>query len=70
MCGGAPGRHRAEGAEGASVTAETEGRVYNVGGQDWDEVVAAADEAGDHPGEERLVVNMDRSIRPRTACCG
>jgi NADH-quinone oxidoreductase subunit D len=40
------------------VTAETEGRVYNVGGQDWDEVVAAADEAGDQPGEERLVVNM------------
>jgi NADH-quinone oxidoreductase subunit D len=40
------------------VTAETEGRVYNVGGQDWDEVVAAADEAGDRPGEERLVVNM------------
>jgi NADH-quinone oxidoreductase subunit D len=40
------------------VTAETEGRVYNLGGQDWDEVVAAADEAGDRPGEERLVVNM------------
>jgi NADH-quinone oxidoreductase subunit D len=37
---------------------ETEGRVYNVAGQDWDEVVAAADEAGDQPGEERLVVNM------------
>jgi NADH-quinone oxidoreductase subunit D len=40
------------------VTAEPEGRVYNVAGQDWDEVVAAADEAGDRPGEERLVVNM------------
>ena len=38
--------------------AEAEGRVYNVGGQDWDEVVAAADEAGDRPGEERLIVNM------------
>jgi NADH-quinone oxidoreductase subunit D len=38
--------------------AEAEGRVYNVGGQDWDVVVAAADEAGDRPGEERLVVNM------------
>jgi NADH-quinone oxidoreductase subunit D len=37
---------------------ETEGRVYNVGGQDWDEVVAAADEAGDRPGDERLIVNM------------
>jgi NADH-quinone oxidoreductase subunit D len=40
------------------MTAETEGRVYTVTGQDWDEVVAAADEAGDRPGEERLVVNM------------
>ena len=38
--------------------AEAEGRVYNVGGQDWDDIVAAADEAGDRPGEERLVVNM------------
>jgi NADH-quinone oxidoreductase subunit D len=38
--------------------AEAEGRVYHVGGQDWDDVVAAADEAGDRPGEERLVVNM------------
>jgi NADH-quinone oxidoreductase subunit D len=37
---------------------EAEGRVYNVGGQDWDEVVAAADEAGDQPGDERLIVNM------------
>ena len=40
------------------MTAEAEGRVYTVGGQDWDEVVAAADEAGDRPGTERLVVNM------------
>jgi NADH-quinone oxidoreductase subunit D len=40
------------------MTAETEGRVYTVGGQDWDEVVAAADEAGDQSGGERLVVNM------------
>jgi NADH-quinone oxidoreductase subunit D len=38
--------------------AGAEGRVYNVGGQDWDEVVAAADEAGDRPGDERLIVNM------------
>ena len=37
---------------------EAEGRVYNVGGQDWDEVVAAADQAGDQSGDERLVVNM------------
>ena len=40
------------------MTAETEGRVYNVGGQDWDEVIAAAGEAAERPGEERLVVNM------------
>jgi NADH-quinone oxidoreductase subunit D len=40
------------------ANAEAEGRVYNVGGQDWDDIVAAADEAGDRPGEERLVVNM------------
>src|SRR6266480_2701596 len=38
------------------MTAETEGRIYNVGGEgDWDEVVAAANEAS---GEERLIVNM------------
>src|SRR5947207_10097198 len=38
------------------MTAETEGRVYTVGGEgDWDEVVAAAGEAS---AEERLVVNM------------
>jgi NADH-quinone oxidoreductase subunit D len=40
------------------MTAQTEGRVYTVSGQDWDEIVAAADEAGDTPGAERLVVNM------------
>ena len=39
------------------MTAETEGRVYNVAGADWDEVVAAADE-GDPQGDERIVVNM------------
>ena len=36
------------------MTAETEGRVYNVGGQDWDDVVQAATESS----EERLIVNM------------
>src|SRR2546429_8690013 len=40
-------------------TDETAGaRVYTVSGQDWDQVVAAADELGDRPGEERLVVKM------------
>ena len=43
---------------GAADT-EAEGRVYNVAGQDWDEVVAAADQAGDDQGgAERLIVNM------------
>ena len=37
------------------MTAEAEGRVYNVGGEDWDEVVNAAGEANS---EERLIVNM------------
>jgi NADH-quinone oxidoreductase subunit D len=36
------------------MTAETEGRVYNVGGQDWDEIVDAAAESS----QERLIVNM------------
>jgi len=36
------------------MSTEAEGRVYTVGGQDWDEVTAAAAESA----EERLVVNM------------
>jgi NADH-quinone oxidoreductase subunit D len=41
------------------MTAQAEeGRVYTVTGQDWDDIVAAADEQGDTPGAERLVVNM------------
>jgi NADH-quinone oxidoreductase subunit D len=44
-------------AGGAARDAEAEGRVYNVGGQDWDEIVAAAREPGDQS-EERIVVNM------------
>ena len=34
------------------------GRVYTVGGQDWDEIIAAANDLRDRPGEERIVVNM------------
>jgi NADH-quinone oxidoreductase subunit D len=37
---------------------EAGARVYTVSGQDWDEIVAAADELGDRPGDERLIVNM------------
>jgi len=39
-------------------TQAEEGRVYTVTGQDWDEIVAAADQAGDEPGADRLVINM------------
>ncbi len=39
-------------------TQAEEGRVYTVIGQDWDEIVAAADQAGDEPGSDRLVINM------------
>jgi NADH-quinone oxidoreductase subunit D len=41
----------------AADTAE-EGRVYTVGGQDWDDVVAAADDAAEQGSQERLIVNM------------
>src|SRR5258708_14542192 len=40
------------------MTSTSEGRVYNVGGQDWDEVVTAADEVVDDGSEEHLIVNM------------
>ena len=36
----------------------TEGRVYTLGGQDWDEIVAAADQVGQDGSEEKLIVNM------------
>jgi NADH-quinone oxidoreductase subunit D len=39
------------------MTAPTEeGRVYTIGGEDWDEIVAAARER--EPGDEHLIVNM------------
>ena len=41
-----------------SADAGAEGRVYNVGGQDWDEVVRAAQETGDGPEHEHMIVNM------------
>lgn len=55
---GQAGRQAPAGSD-ASVPDDTAGaRVYTVTGQDWDQIVAAADELGDQPGEERLVVNM------------
>ena len=35
-----------------------EGRVYTVSGQDWDQLVAAADQAADTPGTGHMVINM------------
>ena len=49
----------AGGSGGSSTGADTaEGRVYDVGGQDWDDIVAAAEEASDSGRDEHLVVNM------------
>jgi NADH-quinone oxidoreductase subunit D len=45
------------GAAGTGGAAE-EGRVYNVGGEDWDEVIAAAQSADFQSSDERMVVNM------------
>jgi NADH-quinone oxidoreductase subunit D len=42
----------------STTDAGTEGRVYTVGGADWDEVVAAARESADSDSDERIVVNM------------
>ncbi len=41
----------------AQDTAAEEGRVYTVGGEDWDEIVEAA-RAASESGDERMVVNM------------
>jgi NADH-quinone oxidoreductase subunit D len=47
--------HATPGATDAEADA-TQGRVYNVSGQDWDEVVAT--DEGDRTGSEQIVVNM------------
>jgi NADH-quinone oxidoreductase subunit D len=44
-------------AAGASDAEAAEGRVYTVGGEDWDEIVAAA-QSDDFESGERMVVNM------------
>jgi NADH-quinone oxidoreductase subunit D len=43
---------------GASDAEAAEGRVYTVSGEDWDELVAAANEARDFESGERIVINM------------
>jgi len=45
-------------AAGASDAEAAEGRVYTVSGEDWDEIVAAANEARDFESGERIVINM------------
>ncbi len=49
--------HAPAGASDADDEA-AEGRVYTVSGEDWDEIIAAANEARDFESGERLVVNM------------
>ena len=49
--------HAPAGAGDADEDA-AEGRVYTVSGEDWDEMVAAANEARDFQSGERLVINM------------
>jgi len=43
---------------GASDAEAAEGRVHTVSGEDWDELVAAANEARDFESGERIVINM------------
>ena len=43
---------------GASDAEAAEGRVYTVSGEDWDEIVASANEARDFQSGERIVINM------------
>ena len=50
------GTHATRGATDAEADAAAEGRVYNVAGQDWDDVVTAGEE--DRSGSEEIVVNM------------
>jgi NADH-quinone oxidoreductase subunit D len=49
--------HAPAGASDADGEA-AEGRVYTVSGEDWDEMVAAANEARDFQSGERMVLNM------------
>src|SRR3984893_10455711 len=45
-------------AAGASDADAAEGRVYTASAEDWDEMVAAPNEARDFESGERLVINM------------
>ena len=50
----------------AGTSETTEGKVFTVSGQDWDQIAAGLAEDAD----ERVVVNMGPSTRRRTACSG
>jgi NADH-quinone oxidoreductase subunit D len=49
---------RAPASAGGADDDAAEGRVYTVSGEDWDELIAAANEAKDFESSERLVINM------------
>jgi NADH-quinone oxidoreductase subunit D len=50
---------------GANDADAEEGRVYTLSGEDWEEIAAAANEARDFEGGERIVVNMG-PVHPST----
>ena len=58
--------HATPGATDAEADA-TEGRVYNVSGGDWDEIVTEDTSAAS---TSRSSSTWARSTRPRTACSG
>jgi NADH-quinone oxidoreductase subunit D len=54
----APTESQAGGSGGPPPRDSAEGRVYDVGGGDWDDVVAAAQSPDFQSSDERMVVNM------------
>ena len=52
------GQPQAPAGAGDADSDAAEGRVYTVSGEDWDELIAAANEARDFESGERLVINM------------
>ncbi len=55
---------------GASDAEAAEGRVYTVSGEDWDEIVAAANEPGTSRAASGSSSTWARSTRPPTGCSG
>ena len=48
---------------------EAQGRVYTVGGEDWDEIVAAAEDR-ERGARSTWSSTWARSTRPPTGCSG